>query len=654
MKLLLCPVIFLFTMIIPATVNAQDNPDSLQRLLKKATGRQRIEVLNQLTYYYFQSDAKKAIAFGTESLALARKQKDQSLLSSSLNELSMPYLTEGNFYKVIELNEEALKIRRKLGDSTSMVGSYAKLGSAYFELAQYEKATDNFTRALNLSRTHGNQAQEMQLLVNLANVLDMSGLLKESYQVELSAIKLSDKLQDPASQVTSRLGLATVCRKMGRYEESIRYYKSTIKLLEEYDETESEYMAAVYQGLGVIERERHNHQARLDYYKKAYSIYKKLNSGVGISSIAVNIGNTYAELHQIDSAEIYLNIGLKNSLATKSYKQITNALEALAALEKVRNNYKQAFSYLEMAGLYKDSVQLFQGNTAISEMYAKYETEKKDRELTQSKLKNAEKDKQIAQAQLKISKEKQNRLIWSGIGLFALLAAAFFSRNLYLKRKAAVEEIASTKKNEQLRRERELNEQKIEISRELHDNIGSQLTYMISSMDNLTYTIPESDKLTTSIRDLSDFGRGTMQELRSTIWAMNSEDGSVDLLIRKLEELRSKIPLELVLKNELNGNPPLKAIEMLNLYRIGQEVIQNCLKYANATQLSITAKAASEGGVQLIFADNGNGFDLTDHGNGNGLRNMRHRCEQLDGKFEVRSEKGRGTEISCALRHLSY
>jgi signal transduction histidine kinase len=372
-----------------------------------------------------------------------------------------------------------------------------------------------------------------------------------------------------------------------------------------------------------------------------------------MAAVAVNIGNYYADQNQLDSSATYYALGLKYSRYTHSYRQMRLAYEGLAGLEERRGNHRAALDYMKLVSAYKDSVQLFQGNSAISEMYAKYQTAEKERELAQTKLAVSEKDRRIAQAGLKLERERQKRIVWSGLVFLLLAGGFFFFRSLYRKRKAALLEIETTKKNEQLRRERELNEQKISISRELHDNIGSQLTYMISSMDNLTYKINEDNPLRDGIAGLSDFGRGTMQELRSTIWAMNSEDGSVELLFSKLEELRSKVPLTLQLENRTEREIPLKSIEMLNLYRIAQEALQNAIKYAGANNFSVVCRQEQEG-VTFTFADDGSGFDTLVSGHGNGLRNMRHRCEQIGGTFALRSEKEQGTTISCALRHLSY
>lgn len=630
----------------------QEYADSLEKRLKKVTGTERITTLNELTFFYFQKDVKKSTAFGREALRLARRQNDKRLLASTLNDYSMPFLTDGDFQRAIDLNLESLKLRKELGDSAGMMSNYAKLGNAYLELTQFDKATDAYTKALELSRHMKLQAQEIQILINLGNVLELSGMLKEAYKMQKAAVHLADQSEDLQSQISSRSNLASICEKLKRYDESIRYYKATIPLIEKSDQPE--LMASVYQGLGVVARSQKDNRKGLEYYKKAFAIYQKLNSRLGLGVISINIANVYSEIGMADSAEAYLQTGLRNSLFTKSYKQIKHAYEGLAQLEKSRGNYKKAFDYMMLVSDYKDSVQFFQGNNAISEMYAKYETAEKERQLAQSRLNNAEKDKTIAQTELKATKEKEKRLIWSAVAALLILGSIIFIRYLARKRKAALLEVEATKKTEQLRRERELNEQKISISRELHDNIGSQLTYMISSMDNLTYKVRENDAVAGTITELSNFGRGTMQELRSTIWAINTEDGSVELLFRKLEELRPKIPIALSLKNDLKENVPLKAVEMLNLYRIAQEALQNCLKYADATEFSLHCATGADGGIVLTFTDNGKGFDTIRAGIGNGLRNMRHRCEQIGGTFGIVSSEGTGTRLECALRHLSY
>ncbi|MNU79875.1 Sensor histidine kinase LiaS [compost metagenome] len=143
-----------------------------------------------------------------------------------------------------------------------------------------------------------------------------------------------------------------------------------------------------------------------------------------------------------------------------------------------------------------------------------------------------------------------------------------------------------------------------------------------------------------------------MLELRSTIWAMNSEEGSTDTLLSRIESIRNKIPIPIDIQNKLKESYPLKSIELLNLYRIIQEAVQNTLKYAEASLIKISFEE-NQTGIHLVISDNGKGISPGTL-DGNGLRNMRYRCEQIGGSFELHPEANQGTTIRCTLSHLSY
>ena len=79
-----------------------------------------------------------------------------------------------------------------------------------------------------------------------------------------------------------------------------------------------------------------------------------------------------------------------------------------------------------------------------------------------------------------------------------------------------------------------MQEQRLNISRDLHDNIGAQLTFIISSVDNIKYAFDiTNEKLDSKLNNISSFAKDTIVELRDTIWAMNSNEISFeDLEIR--------------------------------------------------------------------------------------------------------------------------
>jgi signal transduction histidine kinase len=89
---------------------------------------------------------------------------------------------------------------------------------------------------------------------------------------------------------------------------------------------------------------------------------------------------------------------------------------------------------------------------------------------------------------------------------------------------------------------------------------------------------------------------------------------------------------------------------MNELYRVAQEALNNSLKHAAAT--SVTVRVVADGQcVQLEVQDNGKGFDpdiIKDNG-GMGLVNMRHRVEELGGTLTISSQLNEGTTVKVIV-----
>ena len=606
----------------------QQQLDSLERLIPKKEGKEKVQLLNDLTFYYFRSDAKKAIAFGSKSLKLAKTLNDEILLANTYNDYSMPFLTTGDFQKSVELNTKALEIRTRLKDTAGLISSYAKLGNGYFELTQYKKAQQAYNKAIFFAKVRGDENTLLQIYQNTANVLEVSGFIKEALKMQLDVHDIAVRTDNKPVQLSNYGNLGSCYQKLKQFGKAREMYLKAIPLAKETNQPEQ--LAMVYQGLGVVERAAGNTDLGLKYYQQAFRLYKQLHSKTGEGIIAVNIGNAFADLKQMDSASFYLHHGLRLVKDTKSYKQIMNAYRGLSEMELSRKNYEKATEYLILQNKYQDSVAIFQGDEIIADVFGKYELEKNERALAESEAKNAK--NQLYQA------------IWLGVSVALLLLFVVVFLFFRHKRKLAKEELIRTKQEEHYLREKQLNEQKLSISRELHDNVGSQITYLISSIDNLSYLDEENSPLNSKLQDLSDFGRNTMQELRSTIWAMNSEVGT---LLTRVESIRNKIPVSIEIHNNLKQNHPLRSTELLNLYRIIQESIQNTLKHAGATRITISFEE-KQGRIIVAITDNGKGIKAGNT-NGNGLQNMRYRCEQIGGAFLLKTSENDGTTISCTF-----
>jgi signal transduction histidine kinase len=622
--------------IAPGFGQTQQQLDSLEKLIPKKQGAEKIRLLNDLTFYYYQSNPKKAIAFGATSLKLAKLTNDPVLLANTYNDYSIPFLTTGDFNQALTLNQKALSIRLHLKDTVGMIASYSKIGNAYYELTNYDKAQFAYNKAIDLAKKIKQEGVLLQLYQNTANVLEQSGYVEEALKMQLDVNKIALKTKDSKLLLTNYGNIGSCYTKLNNYSKAREMYSKALALLD--SKNHPEQLAMIYQGLGVTERAAGNLDLGIAHYKKALKIYHSIHSETGEGIVAVNIGNAFLDLKKYDSAEVYYQHGLNLVKNTQSFRQTLLAYRGLSNLEMARKNYQEAALYMKEQINFQDSVQLHQGNEILSEMFTKYEIEKKERALSE-----AETAKTKAQLQT---------TIWTSIAVGALIVLVFISILVVQRIKRNKESINRLKQEEQLLRDQQLTDQKLSISRELHDNIGSQITYMISSIDNLTYLNEDNVVLNEKLEDLGNFGRSTMTELRSTIWALNKEDGTIADLIQKIEALRTHVPMPIEIENHVNLNQALKSIELLNLYRIIQESIQNTIKYAKANYIHIQLKAMNDTLV-LKIRDNGSGFDAKQP-LGNGIQNMRYRCEQIQGTFQVTSSEEKGTEICCSIRNLTY
>jgi signal transduction histidine kinase len=151
---------------------------------------------------------------------------------------------------------------------------------------------------------------------------------------------------------------------------------------------------------------------------------------------------------------------------------------------------------------------------------------------------------------------------------------------------------------------------------------------------------------------LKNFSKDALTDLRSTIWAMKQEDGDLEKLVLRINETAQKLNSTLTetsikVMNNIDENILLKSTQMLNLFRIVQEALQNAVKYSGAASIIIEFNKIASG-FELNINDNGNGFNINSLSNGNGLNNMKTRCEQSGGKFNLISSDN-GTTINCQI-----
>lgn len=187
-----------------------------------------------------------------------------------------------------------------------------------------------------------------------------------------------------------------------------------------------------------------------------------------------------------------------------------------------------------------------------------------------------------------------------------------------------------------------IKEQKIKnaLASDLHDELGSSLTglkvYAYQAKKNPEYMASLEEGITQSIK-----------QVREMIWQLNEEKLTVHDLINKLAIIYK--PLLKIGNTELHINidSSVASLELLNkekshLYLILKEIINNALKYSQATELNITVQ---KGKNRLLFTIADNGIGIQDEGKGYGLKNIEQRAKEI--KYSIsRTSTNTGTIYS--------
>ena len=208
-----------------------------------------------------------------------------------------------------------------------------------------------------------------------------------------------------------------------------------------------------------------------------------------------------------------------------------------------------------------------------------------------------------------------------------------------------------------IEQERAMENERVRIARDLHDELGSSLTYISMSIADIGQSKETSaEQLKARVGKISGFAVRTARALDEIVWAVNPRNDSLRSLVEYLTQLarelfeNTEVHCRFLIAEDL-PEVPLPPEMRHNIFLVVKEALTNALKHSRATEISLGAKTD---GVQfeICIQDNGAGFDLAvvpSRKERNGLENMRQRTESLGGRFAVESQPGKGTTVRLTM-----
>ncbi len=189
------------------------------------------------------------------------------------------------------------------------------------------------------------------------------------------------------------------------------------------------------------------------------------------------------------------------------------------------------------------------------------------------------------------------------------------------------------------------------LSRDLHDDLASTISALSIYLTLLKYNIQSTEKKLSELLDKSIALAGDASSaITDLIWAIKPRPESLNNLMARINNNFSVIfrekAIRFIIRSESNtDNILLDAKVKKNVYLIIKEALNNILKYADASVVSIKIEYQNHE-IQLNIKDDGIGFDLSKNKNkGHGLNNMKERSHEINAHYEIISVLRSGTQI---------
>lgn len=191
------------------------------------------------------------------------------------------------------------------------------------------------------------------------------------------------------------------------------------------------------------------------------------------------------------------------------------------------------------------------------------------------------------------------------------------------------------------------------LARELHDSVAQTLYGLTLQAEAAARKLNagQTEEVAGYLREIRDSSQQTLQETRLLIFELRppilESEGLASALRARLESVESRSGLKTQINLQEVGRLP-GGIES-GLYGISNEVLNNILKHAHASEVKVSL-GKKAGKIVMDISDNGVGFDLDSaesHG-GLGLNGMQERAEQINGDLQISSGEN-GTQVNVEV-----
>ena len=619
------------------TVYSQDvGLDSIKHVWKNSpTDTVRLEALLTIVKKQFpvqlDSVIQYAIIGSKESQQLKRKDYEGKFLFYQ----GMAHRRSKNFNEAIRVCKRSMEASVLAKQWEWAAGAEREIGDSYIAKVQYDSALWHLFHALELDKNTKENYGTGNLANTIAYVYELMEDPKQSISWLNRSLDIAARNNFKVLVYKAYFDLGNVYDLMKKYDSALLF---KIKSLQLTPKSENDYLI-LHGNIANTYMELGNLDSALVYMQR----FDKLTTSTDYSPHMVekmkargmvNFGRIYFLKSDYRTAETYLLNALIASKKARDEHLVIESYFNLSNVYEATNKTAEAFKYYRLYESKTDSIYNLDKQRVIQDMTTKYETEKKEQQI------------KLLQAEASARQQWTIALISILTLIVTIVIFLLMRRNLKMKAQMAEEK----KKVQQDRFKMVLDTEEKErkrIARELHDGIGQMLTTSRLLISDLEETHGDAKAtralqvLDTSIKELRNISHN-MMPIKLTELGLTEAIRDMVSTLNATEKISAAL--------QLDGFIQLSEMVSIPIYRSVQEIVNNAIKYSEASKLEIALTQSPEKLV-VVVSDNGKGFnsDNIHASKGLGWNSIHARMELIGGSVNVYSKANEGTKVKLVI-----
>ena len=622
----------------------------------------------------------KSIEFRKEKLSkaynLTLKIPEDSTRADRLIEVAYRYYKLRDTSEFLRINKQAEELASKLNSSYLLGYLHWDYGSYYKRYSNYLKAYEHYTAAHQHFKKVGLRKNEGRLLYTMSEVKGYHNDLTGAEQLAIRALKIFKSLKDNLYLFKINNYLGILNKDFKEYDKAFEYHEKAKEYYKKLNKKEQKkHFVSINNNIAQVFFKKKEYSQALRFYEKALQNkfinkreYTRIISNRALCKLkmldTVGVRNDFFEAEKIRiesgniagilSSKIYLSHYYQyvrdtiNALeyAKEGYRlaqELNNSEDYLETLQQLANiDRKNSKKYLDRYIEFNDS--LISVERRIQNKFARIELETDE---------YIEETERLAQQRIWI--------IVTSIGSLLILSLLYFLRVQKVRNEKLRIEADNQKANEEVyiltleqqsRVEEERVKERNRISEELHDGIlgklfGTRFGLGFLPLQGDEKTLEKHQGFLNELQDIEKEIREVSHKLSHDFKGSNINFTSI---IKQLLEDKSsigKFSYEVDFSQKILWKK-LDEVTKANIYRIIQEALQNIIKHAKASHVSLHFNSDNQQ-LTMTIKDDGIGFETTKGKRGIGIKNIQSRIEKLKGSIKIESEINVGTTLHIKI-----